>query len=377
MALLQIWSHADTKKTGFLGRTEFYNALKLVSLVQSKRDLTPEAVKGALYGPASATIPAPQINLAALPTALPSTRPPAPNPQFSGTTPAATQITASRGPQSSLPQQNQLRPPQASAPITAFQPHHGVANQMVRGGSPMPASGPPSSSSISSGWLGGGAGGSPAGVYSQVPATNRVAFGPATSGLTTSSVPAVAATTAMTQPATPKPYDASPVANQGGPNDSKALAATGNGFASDPIFGDVFSETSVKQTSTVPASSSGVPVPSPVVPTTVGPKTTVKPSPLGPLHNAQQHPVSQHQQIQSAVKQNQPIPVQSANIFPGRAGNSSSGQPHLQWPKMTQSAVQKYSKVFVEVDTDRDGKITGEQARNLFLSWKLPRGKTC
>lgn len=41
---------------------------------------------------------------------------------------------------------------------------------------------------------------------------------------------------------------------------------------------------------------------------------------------------------------------------------------------MTQSEVQKYTKVFVQVDTDRDGKITGEQARNLFLSWRLPRG---
>lgn len=27
----------------------------------------------------------------------------------------------------------------------------------------------------------------------------------------------------------------------------------------------------------------------------------------------------------------------------------------------------------MEVDTDKDGKITGEQARNLFLSWRLPR----
>nr|DAD34369.1 TPA_asm: hypothetical protein HUJ06_005009 [Nelumbo nucifera] len=40
---------------------------------------------------------------------------------------------------------------------------------------------------------------------------------------------------------------------------------------------------------------------------------------------------------------------------------------------MTQSNIQKYMKVFVEVDTDRDGKITGEQACNLFLSWRLPR----
>ncbi|KAJ4872880.1 Calcium-binding EF hand family protein [Raphanus sativus] len=40
---------------------------------------------------------------------------------------------------------------------------------------------------------------------------------------------------------------------------------------------------------------------------------------------------------------------------------------------MTPADVQKYAKVFVQVDTDRDGKITGPQARNLFLSWKLPR----
>jgi epidermal growth factor receptor substrate 15 len=29
--------------------------------------------------------------------------------------------------------------------------------------------------------------------------------------------------------------------------------------------------------------------------------------------------------------------------------------------------------VFIKVDRDRDGKITGEEARNLFLSWRLPR----
>ena len=41
---------------------------------------------------------------------------------------------------------------------------------------------------------------------------------------------------------------------------------------------------------------------------------------------------------------------------------------------MTRPGIQKYAKVFMEVDTDRDGKISGEQARNLFLSWRLPRG---
>jgi hypothetical protein len=30
--------------------------------------------------------------------------------------------------------------------------------------------------------------------------------------------------------------------------------------------------------------------------------------------------------------------------------------------------------VFTKVDTDHDGKITGDQACDMFLSWQLPRG---
>ena len=41
---------------------------------------------------------------------------------------------------------------------------------------------------------------------------------------------------------------------------------------------------------------------------------------------------------------------------------------------MTKSDVKKYTKVFYEVDKDRDGRVTGMEAQNLFLSWKLPRG---
>lgn len=44
------------------------------------------------------------------------------------------------------------------------------------------------------------------------------------------------------------------------------------------------------------------------------------------------------------------------------------------WPQMSESDVQRYTRVFMKVDTDKDGKITGEQARELFLSWQLPRG---
>jgi hypothetical protein len=60
-------------------------------------------------------------------------------------------------------------------------------------------------------------------------------------------------------------------------------------------------------------------------------------------------------------------PGLSARAFPGQG----QGTP---WLQMTPNDVQRYMRVFSKVDTDRDGKITGEQARDLFLSWQLPRG---
>ena len=44
------------------------------------------------------------------------------------------------------------------------------------------------------------------------------------------------------------------------------------------------------------------------------------------------------------------------------------------WPRMSPNDVQRYTRVFSKVDTDHDGKITGDQARQLFLGWQLPRG---
>ncbi|GAA0183024.1 membrane traffic protein [Lithospermum erythrorhizon] len=67
LVLAEIWNYADHNKTGFLGRQEFYNALKLVTVAQSKQELTPEVVKAALLGPAAPKIPAPKINFAVLP----------------------------------------------------------------------------------------------------------------------------------------------------------------------------------------------------------------------------------------------------------------------------------------------------------------------
>ncbi|KAK2664986.1 hypothetical protein Ddye_003560 [Dipteronia dyeriana] len=56
------------------------------------------------------------------------------------------------------------------------------------------------------------------------------------------------------------------------------------------------------------------------------------------------------------------------------AGNSTPDNSQTPWPKMKPSDVQNYSKVFMEVDMDRDERINREQMRNLFTSWRLPRG---
>lgn len=51
----------------------------------------------------------------------------------------------------------------------------------------------------------------------------------------------------------------------------------------------------------------------------------------------------------------------------------SSGD--IPWPKMTLYDVQRFVPVFNQMDTDKDGKITGEQTHEFFLSWQLPRGE--
>ncbi|KAK9286711.1 hypothetical protein L1049_015114 [Liquidambar formosana] len=156
------------------------------------------------------------------------------------------------------------------------------------------------------------------------------------------------------------------------------------GFASDSVFGrDVFSATSsqTKQDSSAPTFSAGnIPVSSTIVPVSAGTQPSVKQSPLESLQSPlTMQPVGgQLQQTQSPMKPTQQLLAQGTSAFTSSgisvgAENSASSQSQVPWPKMTQSDVQKYTKVFVEVDTDRDGKITGEQARNLFMSWKLPR----
>ena len=370
---LQIWMHADQSKTGFLGRAEFYNALRLVTVAQSKRELTPDIVKAALYGPAAAKIPPPKINIPATPTPQMNSMVAAPAPQMGPVAPTSSQNLGFRAqgvPNPSMnqhyfPQQNQaVRPPQVMPPGTASLPPQSIAGlEPNRGGNMLGTNVP--NSNISNDWLGG--------------RTSAVPNGPR--GVSPSMPLPTSQLQAPVSMASPVSMGSQPTANA-----SKALAVTGNGFASDPISGvDMFSAISSgtkKEPSGPSYSSSGAPASSAISPVSSGPQPLAKQSSLDSLQSAfsMQPAGGQIPRTQSSFSPSQQVsaqgssPLASSGISVG-PGNSTPDNSQLSWPKMKPSDVQKYTKVFMEVDTDRDGKITGEQARNLFLSWRLPRGK--
>ncbi|OMO83384.1 hypothetical protein COLO4_22557 [Corchorus olitorius] len=398
--LAQIWGHADQKKLGYLSRQEFYNFLKLVTVAQSKRDLTPDMVKAALYGPASAKIPAPQINLAAGPT--PQSKIATPTPQSSGNPAVPSQSFGFQGTpgfgnvgvnqQYFQSQQNQvMRPPQAMPSSTSSQAQQVTGQGMPRGGNMVAPRLPTSNSSTN--WQSGSSGSLTAGGNNQVhnhvigPPTSQDGSGFTAQGLTPSIQPRPQATTGQMSSTTSKPQDSSIPSSQLAAKDPKALVVSGNGFAPDTLFGDVFSATQSqsKQTSLVTTSSATSSTVSTASIPASGLYSSVKPSTAEsfPSTLSQQPVGGQYQSGHPTGKQNQQVTGQSNTAsgstgVPVGAGNfasshSTQSQSQSPWPKMTQSDIQKYTKVFVQVDTDRDGKITGEQARNLFLSWSLPR----
>ncbi|CAL0326955.1 unnamed protein product [Lupinus luteus] len=366
--LAQIWMHADNAKTGFLGRNEFYNALRLVTVAQSKRDLTPDIVKAALYGPAAAKIPPPQINLAAIPP-LQGNRPgtaPAPVSQMGlSNAPMQSQIFPYRGqqglsgpvpnPQYFPSQQSTgMRPPQQSMPTPQ----------------PMPTSSAPrpqqtfANPGFSSDWYSGRPG---------MVATRPGMVATRPGGIAPSSP--LSTSTALS-PVSPM--------SQSTTVNTKALAVSGNVLSPNSALGnDFFSAASSRPTkepagqnfsfSVGPPSSAIVPVSSVARP---------KQNPLDSLQSSfsMQTVNSQFQQTQPATNRSntsQQIspPASSPHASSGIAvglGNTNSDNSQLSWPKMKPTDVQKYTKVFIEVDTDKDGRITGEQARSLFLSWRLP-----
>ncbi|XP_073000606.1 uncharacterized protein [Typha latifolia] len=395
--LAQIWMHADQNRTGFLGRQEFYNALKLVTVAQSGRELAPEIVKSALYGPAAAKIPAPKINTVPLPATQMGSGAAAgqqrsslaPSTQMGSLTP--TQNLGFKGPQAppanvGLNQQlfssNTVltRPPQS-----ASSPQMLGVNQGLSGGGGMAGPQHPSTKlvNLSTDWLGNRIGGASAGGISQSPLTGITpsqkpdGFGvplSSTSGMTPR--PQTQAIPSSSLP--PKPLDSAfPPAGHAA-NGSKALVVSGNGFSSASNFGgDVFSAASQTKASALPPTfpANSMTNTSTFTSAASGSQNLIKLAQLDPLHSTPRLPPggSQLQPAQSIIKQDQNTSALAAlNISAGPA-SSASGQSQPQWPKIAQADIQKYTKVFVEVDKDRDGKITGEQARNLFLSWRLPR----
>ncbi|KAJ8544754.1 hypothetical protein K7X08_017337 [Anisodus acutangulus] len=341
----QIWTYADQSRTGFLSRQEFYNALKLVTVAQN-RELTPEIVKAALFTPASAKIPAPQINLAAIPGPQPINTFSSAVPPVSGATPTAAQTFGVRVQQGLPAQQSYVRPPRPSNPSPGFHSQPNVSGQGMLVGSTIAASRPPTSTDL----LAGRNGGSQAGTSSQAPNTSvssrsQDAFALAVS--TPSAQQTQQATTSSVRPDLSKSNDAT--LSHGNPPDAKGpkiVSVAGNGFPSDSLFGDVFSVASVQprqSSATTISSASSLAVSSATDRASTGSQPPVK------------------------------VPVQSSAANPSAARNSLPGQSQHSWPRITQSDYQKYSKVFMAVDTDRDGKITGTEARSLFLSWKLPR----
>ncbi|CAN8312736.1 unnamed protein product [Cochlearia groenlandica] len=349
--LAQIWSLSDRSRSGFLGRQDFYNSLRLVTVAQSKRDLTPEIVNAALNTPAAAKIPPPKINLAAVPA-------PRPNPAATTSSPNS----GVRGPgapnasvnQSFLPpQQNQLvRPNQGISGMTSLRPSGGTEYR--------PSAVPGQFQSVPGG---GSVTRPPQAVPASVP-------GPASSTLNvdhlyggnTSGYSSGFGGGSLTAP--------SPGLRPESPIDPKALVVSGSGS-------DMFS--SFQQKQEPPRSNSSMS--SAIVPASAGTQPAPKANALDSLRSnfsmqpagnqpQQPRPVASQQPNVSSQRPPHGLPPGSAV---GSVHSAPTGNNQPPWPKMKPSDVQKYTKVFMEVDSDKDGKITGEQARNLFLSWRLPR----
>jgi len=397
-SLVQIWTYADRNRSGFLGREDFFNSLKLVTVAQSGRELTPDIVKSALFGPAAAKIPAPRINVstpapqtnsvASLPNATQAPRPvqqsPAPGP--------VQQNPAIRGTQG-LPGASpnpQVRPPQPPNANTVPPAHgQGVASRPPMGSGPTGINHTSSTtSSLAADWFSGKKSASPLGATSQAPTrgispqANLSSAG--ISAQHSTPVPGYNShTPGATTPVNANLTNLNVMSSQPSVNDSKALVPLGNGLSSNSTFGaEPFSATSQpKQGSPLPPNvPNNLPSSTPPA-SSAGHHHPPKPMQAGPVQgiSSLSSHTSQLPHSQPAPRQQQfnatpsaPGPV-SSNIPSGQIPSNPS-QSQAPWPKITQVDVRKYMIVFIKVDRDRDGKITGEEARNLFLSWRLPRG---
>lgn len=399
---MQIWMHSDRKNIGYLGRMEFYNALRLVTVAQSGRELTNEIVRAAIEGPAAARIPPPQITNVATST---------PNPMFTPRPPVNNMMTSS-GQMTTMPS-NSAQNISFRTPNTQVLPNLGTTNQsfppLAGQFSKPPAQISHTSSSFlvqspSQGFSGGTMGGSllPNSSNPNSSNANRFASG-ISNGITqisrdvnpsmaqhnfapTLSAPTNLATQRLqtTPPQTTSMQLNTPIApSQSVGKDVKSLMISGNGLLSDSAFeGNAFSITQQKQDDSLFNFSTTMvgPNKSNIVSANTGSQLPIKSAQDASSLNVSSTMVggSLPQKTQLPMKQDiVPIPRTTQHVASPGMGTWNSDFSHSQvsWPKMTQCNIQKYTKVFVEVDKDKDGKITGEEARNLFLSWKLPRGR--
>ncbi|CAN6173693.1 unnamed protein product [Urochloa humidicola] len=382
--LAQIWTYADKNRTGFLGREDFYNSLKLVTVAQSGRQLTPDIVKSALFGPAAAKIPAPRINVS---TAAPQTNSVASPPNATQALGSAQQNPAVRGPQvppgaSSNPQVRPPQPPNANT----LAPAQGVASRPPVGGVPSGINHTSSTTTnLATDWFSGKRSASSLAPTSQAPTRGISLQGNLTSaGIPTQNSTPLPGynshTPGATTPANANSTNLNMMPSQPSVNDSKALVPLGNGLASNSTFGvDPFSVT--PQAKQEPSLTPNIPnnLPSSTAPASAaGPHHPPKPMQAGPVQGISSLPHA------NQLPHSQPAPRQQFNAIPSTPGPvaanipggqipSNPNQSQAPWPKITQVDVRKYMIVFIKVDRDRDGKITGEEARNLFLSWRLPR----
>ncbi|KAI4367013.1 hypothetical protein MLD38_022800 [Melastoma candidum] len=375
LVLAKIWDYADQNRTGFLGRAEFYNALRLVTVAQSKRELTPELVKAALYGPAAVKIPAPQMNL---PGTLASPSKAAQSRPVLQTALGNSVSSQSVGPGGPLQRPNvsaNLHMPQANQMLRPSQSVSPSPSALAQAASPQgfPAAAPsvsahPPAPSLSRSLAAGGMARSL--VVSQVtssgvgPTSTPHAYGVTVSGSMASLSPQ--------PPVIPSVASTRPV------NDTQKVDVRSHGFTTDSIFGDVFASTQAQPRQESSAAGATA-VPSAILSAPAATQPSVRANTSVPFQSPEAlQPVANYTQASQSVEKlsqqtSHPAPPGvSSSVSPG-AGKPPPSHPQGMWPKMTQTDVQKYMKVFVEVDKDKDGKITGGEARNLFLSWRLPR----
>ncbi|KAL3702512.1 hypothetical protein R1sor_020534 [Riccia sorocarpa] len=343
VTLAKIWQFADQGQSGYLTKLEFFNALKLVTVAQAGRDLTPEIVRAALAGPAAAQIPAPRIV---------TPGPPPPSYVTSQGTGYSTQYPSASG-----------APPNKWSSQPSVLPTN-TAQVSVQAG-PRPGS----ASGVRTGFV--------ADDWPSVKSASGTATHTSTSQLPTSAGAASQNFQVSGNSSLPAQGQVKKDAFGGFGVESGKLPNGGGaglkGSLSDAFDGDPFAAAkpslalTVQKPSTAGATSQGFAdfgdggfkassvSTNALVPVDVPPRPVVKESVSLPAVSVSRPGV--------AVSLGQGY----ASQVPSTPG---VGAP---WPRMSESDAQRYTRVFSEVDRDRDGKITGEEARDLFLSWGLPR----